>query len=97
TVPGLALLRAQVFVDTAKARLDLLGASLVNDGLNNASFEGNLSSGWSVLAVLAPGQSYTFSIWAKAASPEPEHVCLVLWGVGKNTQSGQTCVVLGTT
>ena len=137
TVPGLALLRAQVFVDTAKARLDLLGASLVNDGLNNASFEGNLSSGWSVLAarggtitayagragalpegsnlleihsskkggsvfqdvpaVLEPGQSYTFSIWAKAASPEPEHVCLVLWGVGRNTQSGQTCVVLGTT
>jgi len=135
TASGLATLRAQVFVDTAKARLDLTGASLVNDGLKNASFEGELSSGWHFLAArggsitayagraaalpegsnllevrssrkggsiyqdvpaaLSPGQSYTFSIWARAASREAEHVCLVLWGVGRNSQSGQTCAVLG--
>ncbi len=135
TASGLATLRAQVFVDTAKARLDLTGASLVNDGLQNASFEGGLSSGWHFLAArggsitayagraaalpegsnllqvrssrkggsiyqdvpaaLSPGQSYTFSIWARAASREAEHVCLVLWGVGRNSQSGQTCAVIG--
>jgi len=136
-VPGPSILRAQVFVDTAKVRLDLLGSSLVNDGLKNASFQGNLSSGWTLLAAhggsitayagraaalpeggnllevrssrvggsvyqdvpasLAPGQSYTFSVWAKAASREVEHVCLVIWGVGRNSQSGQTCAVLGPT
>ena len=43
----------------------------------------------------APGQSYTFSIWARSASPAKVHVCLVLWGIGRGRQAGQTCAVLG--
>jgi hypothetical protein len=135
TSAGLYMLRAQVFVDTARVVLDLTAASLVNDGLTNAGFEHGLTTGWRFVAspggslqahagkagglpegsdLLAvrttragdslyqdvagdpvPGQSYTFSIWARSASPENPSICLVLWGLGQKGQAGQTCASLG--
>jgi hypothetical protein len=44
---------------------------------------------------LEPGQSYTFSIWAKADASVPETICVVLWGTGKDGQHGQSCVSVG--
>jgi hypothetical protein len=49
TRSGLNRLRAQVYLDSANQHLDMLGASLVNDGLSNASFENNHTAGWSAL------------------------------------------------
>jgi hypothetical protein len=44
------MLRAQVYLRTAGLNLDLTGASLVDDGLENASFENNVATGWKTLA-----------------------------------------------
>lgn len=48
---------------------------------------------------LAPGQSYTFSVWVRASAPTKETVCVVLWGRGGGQTSarGQTCARVGTT
>jgi hypothetical protein len=46
---------------------------------------------------LAPGQSYTFSIWARTNATIKERICVVLWGVGESTENGRTCTTVGAT
>ena len=134
---GLFKLRAQVYLLTPGPILQLTAASLVNDVLENASFEGRLTAGWtlkdphggSVRAIahraprlpeggsllelsttepngsvyqdvpvnLAPDESYTFSVWARASATRKESVCVVLWGLGQGSEHGKTCTSVGTT
>ena len=134
---GLADLRAQVYLHTSNIKVDLTGSALVNDGLSSASFENNATTGWTtqsprgattralaekapglpedghllklgtsrpggsvyqdVPAILAPNQSYTFSIWLRSNAPSKERVCVVLWGLGGTAQKGQTCLSVGPT
>ena len=134
---GLTQLRAQVYLLTPGARLDLTGGSLVDDELANASFENNQTGGWKFLrppggAVqalaakasglpeggnllklrtsrpggsvyqdvpenLEQGQSYTFSVWARANAPVTESICVVLWGLGHGSEYGETCAKVGQT
>jgi len=42
--------------------------------------------------LLAPNESYTFSVWARANATASESICVVLWGVGDGIQQGRTCV-----
>jgi uncharacterized protein YciI len=44
---------------------------------------------------LEPGQSYTFSVWARSNATTKESVCVVLWGLGRVRQRGQTCTKVG--
>ena len=136
TSGGLTMLRAQLYLLTAGVRLDVTGASLVDDSLENAGFEGGLTAGWSTSAgprgsvrlraqratdfaqgaeelelsttrpggsvyqnvtdAALPGQSYTFSVWARAGGKAREPICVVLWGLGRSTQHGQTCTSVST-
>lgn len=131
---GLTKLRAQVYLLTPGLRLDLIGASLLDDALANASFENDATSGWNFLAHggtvqgaaekasglpeggnvlalsttrpngsvyqdvpvnLAPGESYTFTIWARVNASKTENLCVDLWGIGSSAQHGQTCTSVG--
>ena len=135
TASGLTELRAQVYLGVAGLALDLAGASLVDDALENASFERGDTAGWlsleppggilrrrpeessglpegsslldlsttrtrgslyqDVPVQLVPGQSYTFSVWARADANVAETICVVLWGMGDSTRNGQTCTSIG--
>jgi len=65
---GLSRLRAQVFLLTTNIDLDITGASVVSDGLANATFEGNRRAGWSTLGSRGGRVSAT----ARSVSGVPE-------------------------
>src|SRR5262249_6321496 len=132
---GHTALRAEIYMGTTGVNLDADGASLINAGLQQASFESstagwrpvNLASGVNfaqynnaarahdgsgflemnsslpngsvaqdVNVSAQPGQSYSFSVWLRAApGTGPVSGTLALWGLGGVQESGSTDFTVG--